>query len=81
MRRRGNRPVDAPPYECAVWQRCQLHCEKMKEGEDMIQMAAGIVLGVMICAVTALVAGCIYLEHKHPEVRDRLRYEAGGEEV
>ena len=44
-------------------------------------MAAGIVLGVMICAVAALVAGCIYLEHKYPEVRDRLRYEAGGEEV
>ena len=44
----------------------------LKEGEDMIQMVAGIVLGVMMSAVAALVAGCIYL--------DRLRYEIGGGE-
>ena len=47
----------------------------------MIQMAAGIGLGVMICAVAVLVAGCIYLEHKYPELQDRIRYEAGGKEV
>lgn len=38
-------------------------------------MVAGIVLGVMMSAVAALVAGCIYLEHKYPEIQDRLRYE------
>ncbi|MBQ7370793.1 MAG: hypothetical protein IJW67_02725 [Blautia sp.] len=47
----------------------------------MIQMVAGIVLGVMICADAALMAGCTYLEHKYPEVQDRLRYETEGEEV
>lgn len=47
----------------------------------MIQMIAGIVLGVMICSAAALVVGCIYLEHRYPEIQDRLRYEAGGEEV
>jgi len=44
----------------------------------MIQLAAGIVLGVIVCAVATMVAGCIYLEHKYPELRDRLRYEAEG---
>ena len=46
----------------------------------MIQMVAGIVLGVMMIAVAALVARCIYLEHKYPEIQDRLRYEIGGGE-
>ena len=47
----------------------------------MIQMVAGIVLGVVFCIVAALVAGCAYLEHKYPELQDRIRYEAGGKEV
>ena len=36
----------------------------------MIQLAAGIVLGMMISAVTAMVVSCIYLEKKYPEIRD-----------
>ena len=51
-----------------------------KKVTNMIQMVAGIVLGVMMSAVAALVAGCIYLEHKYPEIQDRLRYEIGGGE-
>ena len=37
----------------------------------MIQLAAGIVLGMMISAVTAMVIACIHLENKYPEIRDR----------
>ncbi|WP_154522391.1 hypothetical protein [Porcincola intestinalis] len=46
----------------------------------MIQIAAGIALGMLTCTVAALVAGCIYLEHKYPEMQNRLRSRAGGRE-
>jgi len=57
---------------------CLARIKKERGHDDMIQLAAGIVLGVSVCAVAAMVAGCMYMEHKYPELRDRLRYEAEG---
>lgn len=35
----------------------------------MIQFTAGVILGIAISAVTAIVGYCIYLEKKYPEIR------------
>ncbi len=37
----------------------------------MIQLAAGMILGITFSAVAAMVGYCIYLEKKYPDIRDR----------
>jgi len=41
----------------------------------MIQLAAGVFLGMSITTVAAMVVACIYLEKKHPELREQLQSE------
>ena len=53
----------SPPYACAVRLR--------KEVIVMIQLAAGIVLGILFSAVAVMVGCCIHLEKKYPEIRDK----------
>ena len=52
-----------PPYACAVRQR--------REVIAMIQLAAGIILGILFSAVAAMVGCCIHMEKKYPEIRDK----------
>ncbi len=53
----------SPPYACAVRQR--------REVIAMIQLAAGIILGILFSAVAAMVGFCILMEKKYPEIRDK----------
>ena len=57
----------SPPYACAVKQR--------REVIVVIQLGAGIVLGIMISAVAAMVGYCIHMEKKYPELREKYRSE------
>ena len=57
----------SPPYACAV--------KKRREVIVLIQLAAGIVLGIMTSAVVAMVGCCIYMEKKYPELMDEYRLE------
>ena len=57
----------SPPYACAVKQR--------REVIVLIQLGAGIVLGIMISAVAAMVGYCIHMEKKYPEFREKYRSE------
>lgn len=41
----------------------------------LIQLAAGIVLGIMTSAVVAMVGCCIYMEKKYPELMEKYRLE------
>ncbi len=41
----------------------------------LIQLGAGIVLGIMISAVAAMVGYCIHMEKKYPELREKYRSE------
>ena len=45
---------------------------KRREVIDMIQLAAGIILGILFTAVVAAMVGCcIHMEKKYPEIRDK----------
>ena len=48
---------------------------KRREVIDMIQLAAGIILGIMISAVAAMVGYCIHMEKKYPELKEKYRSE------
>ena len=41
----------------------------------LIQLGAGIVLGIMTSAVVAMVGCCIYMEKKYPELMEKYRLE------
>ena len=44
---------------------------KRREVIDMIQLAAGIILGILFTAVAAMVGCCIHMEKKYPEIRNK----------
>ena len=48
---------------------------KRREVIDMIQLAAGIILGILFTAVAAMVGCCIHMEKKYPELREKYRSE------
>ena len=52
-----------------------MHVLSSKGGIGLIQLAAGIVLGIMTSAVVAIVGCCIYMEKKYPELMEKYRSE------
>ena len=46
-------------------------CQARREVIAVIQFAIGIMTGIFMSAVAAMVGYCIYVEHKCPEIRDR----------